>query len=161
MELHHDPHYPVADDETISSVSQSLLDSMEHDRSHDQSQTDGGIDEGLLFGQDSHRTHITEMQIDEVDLHSQRSTTDPREHSPLDSTPNAPFQPTSQQRHFKAKFTRPVSAEGDIQTGFTFGKAPIPKTLDLTVGRKPATSATTKPDDPGRYVIPCANNLPN
>ena len=153
MELHHDPHSFDVHDLAFSKVSEALLDPMQHDRSQNQTEIDDVDDIALLLDQDSYRTHITETQIDELDIRPQRSTTDPREHSPVDSIANAPFRSTSQQRHVKAIFTRPVSAEGDIQTGFTFKKAPPPKALDLTGARKLGTSATTKPDDSSKCII--------
>lgn len=151
MELHHESNSPIVDDFALSKVPEALLDPMQLDRSHDQDEAEEDVDECLPFNQDSHRTHVTETQIEELDLSSQRSITDSREHSPANDTTNAPFRSTGPQRHVKAKFTRPVSA-GDIHTGFKFGKAPAPKTLDLAGGRKPATSATANPDDPSEYA---------
>ena len=131
---------------------------MQLDGSHDQDEAEEDIDECLLLNQDSHRTHVTETQIEDLDLSSQRSATDPREHSPANDTINAPFRSTGQQGHVKAKFTRPVSA-GDIQTGFTFGKAPAPKTLDLAGGQKPAINAIANSGDSSEYTMSTAHIL--
>lgn len=158
MELPQHRHSPVVDDLAFCKVSEALPDPVQHSRSHDQPETDN---EDLVFDQDSHRTHVTETQIDEPDLHSQRSTTDPREDSPMNSIANETFQSSSQQRHFKATFARPVSSEGEIQTGFIFGKAIPPKALNPTGGRNSAPSAVSKPVDPSECIMSSTLTLPH
>lgn len=152
MELHRDPRSPLVDGLVPSKVPAALPDSVPKDRSQDQpdtgEDTDEDLDEVLLLDQDSHRAHVTHTRVEELDVHSRRSPMDPQEHSLVNGISKSPCRSASQQRHSKAMFTRPVSANGEIQTGFTFGKAPSPKSLNLTRGRRPATNATTATKSP-------------
>lgn len=130
-ELHRDPYRPVADGLAPSKVSEASPDSGPNGRSQAQPDSDIDLDEVLLLDQVSHRRHVTDTQVENLN---------PQEHSLVNGISSAPFRSASQQRHFKAIFTRPVSANGEIQTGFTFGKAPSPKALSLTGGRGPVTT---------------------
>lgn len=141
MELHRDPYRPVADGLATPKVSEALPDSGPNGRSQGQPDSDKDLDEVLLLNQVSHRGHATDTQIEDLE---------PPEHSLVKGISSAPFRSASQQRHFKAIFTRPVSANGEIQTGFTFGKAPSPKALSLTGGRGPAT---TGPQNIGECIL--------
>lgn len=140
MELHRNPYRPVADGLAPSKVPEASPNSGPNGRSQAQPDSDKDLDEVLLLDQVSHRRHVTDTQVEDLD---------PQEHSLVNAI-SAPFRSPSQQRHFKAIFTRPVSANGEIQTGFTFGKAPSPKALCLTGGRGPAT---TSPQNIGECIM--------
>ena len=154
-------HSPVVDDLASSAVSGLLPQSTQYNGSPDQPVVDGDIDESLLLDPDSHRTHVTDTQFDEPDLCPERSSSAPQEHSSVADITNPLFRSASQQRNFKAMFTRPVSAKGDIQQGFTFGKAPLLKALDPLCGRKPAVSAAMGLGNPSECILLSARTSPH
>ena len=153
MESLDQTYSPIVDDLASSTVSGLLPQSTQYNGSPDQPVVNGDIVESLLLGPDSHRTHVTDTQFDDPDQRPERSSPTLQEHSSVDDITNPPFRSASQQRNFKAMFTRPVSAKGDIQQGFTFGKAPPLKALDPLCGRKPDVSAAMKLGNPSECIL--------